>query len=121
MTLADFTPCPSCTTPDTCGMVGRRLDRGVDPGSTHPRAAVLREAERAVMRDRAATHGEAEDTFGHIARVWSARLGVTVTPEQVCILMQDLKGARAWANPQHMDNWTDAAGYAACGWGLVAK
>ena len=93
----------------------------VEDAAPHPRAAVLREAEQAVMRDRAATHGEAEDTFGHIARVWSARLGVTVTPAQVCILMADLKGARAWGNPKHRDNWTDGAGYFACGWGLVAE
>ena len=79
------------------------------------RAAILSTAADIVTRDRAATHGKPEDTFGHIARVWSARLGVTITPAQVCILMIDLKSARAWANPGHEDNWVDAAGYAACG------
>lgn len=79
------------------------------------RADILAIASEIVTRDRAATHGKPEDTFGHIARVWSARLGVTVTPAQVCILLADLKSSRAWNNPGHADNWIDLAGYAACG------
>lgn len=98
--------------------VGMRLVPEHDEAPA-PRAAILREAEQAVMRDRAATHGRLEDTFGHIARVWSARIGVTITPAQVCILLMDLKGARAWGNSSHRDNWIDMAGYAACGWGVV--
>ena len=79
------------------------------------RAAILDAACAAVTVDRAATHGAAEDTFAHIAAVWSARLGVALTPAQVCILLADLKLARAWGNPLHADNWVDCAGYAACG------
>lgn len=79
------------------------------------RAAILDAARQAVMVDRAATHGEAEDTFSSIAAVWSARLGVTVTPAQVAIMLIDLKTCRAWENPSHGDNWVDMAGYAACG------
>lgn len=79
------------------------------------RADVLDAAARAVMVDRAATHGAAEDTFGAIAKVWSARLGVAVTPAQVALLLIDLKVCRAWGNPGHDDNWVDIAGYAACG------
>lgn len=79
------------------------------------RADILTAATTAVTRDRATTHGAAEDTFGAIARVWSARLGVTVRPDQVAILLIDLKTCRAWGNPGHDDNWIDMAGYAACG------
>lgn len=79
------------------------------------RREILDAATQAVTKDRAATHGKPEDTFGSIARVWSARLGVELTPEQVCILLVDLKTCRAWGNPQHADNWVDMAGYAACG------
>lgn len=85
------------------------------------RADILDAARKAVMVDRAATHGKPEDTFGHIAAVWSARLGVTVTPEQVCIMLIDLKTARAWTNPTHADNWIDMAGYAACGGELAQE
>lgn len=88
---------------------------------TTVRGMILREAEKAVTQDRNATHGEPEDTFGSIARVWSARLGVTVTPEQVCILLADLKACRAWGNPAHPDNWIDGAGYFACGGELAMR
>lgn len=79
------------------------------------RADILAAATTAVTRDRAATHGNAEDTFGAIARVWSARLGIDLRPDQVAILLIDLKTCRAWGNPAHADNWIDMAGYAACG------
>jgi hypothetical protein len=79
------------------------------------RAAVLDRARDAVLRDRAVTHGAPEDLFAVIAGLWSVRLGVAVSPAQVCILLADLKGARAWGNPGHADNWVDLAGYAACG------
>lgn len=79
------------------------------------RADILDRAKQAVCQDRAATHGAAENTFGLIAALWSARLGQMITPAQVAILLVDLKTARAWGNPTHMDNWDDMAGYAACG------
>lgn len=79
------------------------------------RADVLDAARAAVTVDRAATHGKVEDTFGLIAALWSARLGVSISAEQVCILMIDIKTVRAWGNPAHFDNWVDMAGYAACG------
>jgi hypothetical protein len=79
------------------------------------RKEVLEAATAAVMVDRAATHGAPENTFGRIARVWSAQLGVAVTPAQVCILLAELKACRAWENPGHGDNWVDGAGYYACG------
>ncbi len=89
-------------------------------GSDLGRAAILEAARQAVTVDRAATHGAVENTFGQIAALWSARLGQTITPAQVCIMLVDLKGARAWGNPVHDDNWVDIAGYAACG-GELAK
>lgn len=85
------------------------------------RATILSTAAEYVTKDRAATHGEAEQTFGRIAAVWSARLGLTITPAQVCILMADLKSCRAWGNPGHADNWVDGAGYFACGGELATE
>ena len=79
------------------------------------RAEILDTARQAVMVDRAATHGDAERTFGMIAASWSAKLGIAVTPAQVCLLMADLKACRAWGNPGHADSWVDIAGYSACG------
>lgn len=79
------------------------------------RALILDAAREAVTRDRAATHGDAEANFARIAAVWSVRLGVTITPAQVALMLVDLKVTRAWGNPAHQDNWVDIAGYAACG------
>jgi hypothetical protein len=85
------------------------------------RAQILDAANQCVTVDRAATHGAPKDTFARIGAVWSARLGVEVTPAQVCILLADLKTCRAWGNPGHADNWVDLAGYAACGGELATE
>jgi hypothetical protein len=79
------------------------------------RALVLDTAKQAVTVDRASTHGNPETTFDLIARLWSARLDQHITPDMVCLMMIDLKTARAQMNPGHFDNWVDIAGYAACG------
>lgn len=79
------------------------------------RAEILDTAKGHVTKDRNATHGEPEDSFGMIAKLWSARLGIDLRSDQVCIMLCDLKTARAWTNPDHADNWIDLAGYAACG------
>jgi hypothetical protein len=47
------------------------------------RGDILEAATKAVTVDRAATHGDAERTFGRIAAVWSARIGVEITEAQV--------------------------------------
>jgi len=84
------------------------------------RAFILESASKCVSKDRALTHGDVEDNFASIAAIWSARLGVTIRPDQVAIMLIDLKTVRAWGNPSHYDNWIDMAGYAACG-GEVAS
>jgi hypothetical protein len=84
------------------------------------RQEILRAAEDCVCRDRQATHGAPENSFGKLAAVWSARLGIPITPAQAAILLSDLKTVRAWDNPDHDDNWVDGAGYMACGGELAA-
>jgi hypothetical protein len=79
------------------------------------RSDVLLTAERLVNGDRDQTHGSPLVTFGRIAALWSAYLGVTVAPTDVSALMILFKMARQQANPGYADNWIDAAGYAACG------
>lgn len=85
------------------------------------RSDILEAARQCVTVDRAATHGKAEDTFGRIAAVWSARLGIEIADWQVCIMLADLKTCRAWGNPAHGDSWVDLAGYAACGGELATR
>lgn len=79
------------------------------------REKILNIAQDYVSRDRANTHGSVERNFEHIAALWSAHLGITILPYQVALMLIDLKIARAWGNPTHVDNWIDIAGYAACG------
>jgi hypothetical protein len=79
------------------------------------RQEILDTAKQAVTKDRAATHGDAESSFAEIGKIWGIRLGAVISPEQVAIMLTDLKTVRAWHNPTHADNWVDLAGYAACG------
>ena len=83
--------------------------------ATMKRSEILAKAEQAVTVDRAATHGDVENSFATLAAIWSVRLGVSITPAQATIMMIDLKTVRAWTNPTHADSWVDCAGYAACG------
>ena len=78
------------------------------------RAEVLDTAKEYVTKDRAADHGDMEDNFKTIAIYWSVHLNCEVLPHDVGVMMMLLKAARAKSNPQHVDNYVDAAGYAAC-------
>jgi hypothetical protein len=120
MTPMLFDRCRMCDTPDACDAAARcslRTAAAMDDliANTPPRARILREAEALICGDRAATHGDLRANMEHLARVWSARLGITITAPQACIMLADLKGARAWQKPEHDDNWKDGAGYYACG------
>jgi hypothetical protein len=77
------------------------------------RSEILTQANDYITRDRAATHGKAEDSFTQIAALWSADLGIPLTAVDVARLMVLFKMARAKANAAHSDNWIDACGYAA--------
>ncbi len=83
------------------------------------RADILNTARDCVTRDRAATHGNAEDSFAWIAGHWNWWLqdklepGASITPYDVAQMMVGFKQARAKGNPAHMDSHCDAVGYAA--------
>lgn len=79
------------------------------------RKECLDAAAAAVLKDRNVTHGSPEDSFSTIAGFWSTYRGVAFTPADVAAMMILLKVARIRANPAHPDNYTDAAGFAACG------
>jgi len=79
------------------------------------RAEILDAAKAHVTQDRAALHGEMEDSFTTIATLWSGYLGAPIRPHEVAVMMTLLKIARTRNNPAHMDSWIDAAGYMACG------
>ena len=83
------------------------------------RTDILDAARQAVTVDRAATHGQLEDSFGLVAAYWSAHLGTPVSRSDVAVMMIQLKLARIKTSPEHADHWMDVAGYAACGGEVV--
>ena len=77
------------------------------------RSDILKEAERIITKDRAATHGNAEDSFAMIGKMWSAYLGINVLPHDVAMLMVLFKAVRFRGNPTNSENSLDAVGYSA--------
>jgi hypothetical protein len=81
------------------------------------RQEILDASRDCITRDRAATHGDAEDNFAQIAAVWTwwlnERLSAPVTAYDVAQMMSLFKKARAKANRHHADNFVDDVGYSA--------
>lgn len=79
------------------------------------RLAVLNAALDAVHH-RGDQHGAPGVTFARIAAIWNILMGDDrFSAVDVALLLTALKLVRASVNPGHADNWTDMAGYAACG------
>ena len=76
---------------------------------------VLATAATLISEDRRETHGEARLVFGLTAQFWSAYLGVTVTPTDVCQLNSLQKKARSKYGMQNDDDFVDDVGYVALG------
>ena len=68
-------------------------------------------AKKIVFGDREQTYGDPGKNLRMIAGMWSAYLGVEITPEQVCDMMVQLKIARLKSSPDHEDSKVDIIGY----------
>ena len=81
------------------------------------REEILKTAIQYVTKDRAATHGDAEDNFDNIADLWSwwlhGREIYVINGFDVAVMMTLFKIARIKANPSHVDSYVDGAGYLA--------
>lgn len=117
---------------------GWALERGLLPDNGNPektpetRLEILEESARLICGDREKDYGDAADNFRTVGLLWSAYLlashpaladafsETSVTAADVAAMLGLLKLARAAANPAHMDNWVDLAGYAALG-GEISK
>ncbi|OUO51644.1 hypothetical protein B5F76_09170 [Desulfovibrio sp. An276] len=64
--------------------------------------------------ERGQEYGKPEDNFATIARLWRVYLDTPINAHDVAMMMILFKVARAKANPGHIDNLVDIAGYAAC-------
>jgi hypothetical protein len=109
-----------------CGFRGcgrHRLEHHVEWGGNLVQGerpdSVLGEAADIVSADRLKQYGPPSESFGRIAQMWSAYLGVEVTAHDVAQLMILLKVSRSRAGivssgaPQR-DSLVDIAGYVAC-------
>jgi hypothetical protein len=82
---------------------------------------VLDTAKELTRGDRNAAYGPPNQDFEKTAAMWSGYLrfklkdGIVLQPKDVAALMIMLKLSRA-EHATKLDNWVDAAGYAACGW-----
>jgi hypothetical protein len=85
------------------------------------RSDILKEAERIITQDRAATHGNAEDSFAMIGKMWGAYLGINVLPHDVAMLMVLFKAVRFRGNPTNSENALDAVGYSALAGEIATK
>ncbi len=74
---------------------------------------VCQEADRIVSADRQEIYGHPFHDFSRTAAMWSAILGIEVTPVDVGLCMIAVKLSR-YANKPHRDSLVDIAGYAKC-------
>ena len=83
------------------------------------RAEILDTAKQYVTRDRASTHGDAENNFNRIAGHWTWWLqdklqpGKALSAYDVAQMMVGFKQARMMRNPEHLDSAIDLCGYGA--------
>lgn len=85
----------------------------------------LDEARSVIYGDREKTYGNPARNLQAVADMWSAYLRtrrevtgeISLTPQDVCVLMSLLKSARFANDPSHRDNIVDAIGY----WALLDR
>lgn len=69
-------------------------------------------AKKIIFGDREKTYGDPGKNLRVIAGMWSAYLGIEITPHHVCDMMIQLKLARLKNDPDHEDSKVDVIGYA---------
>ena len=82
-------------------------------GEMMDRSEVLSKAAELISGDRQATYGDAKEMHSYIGGMWSAYLGVQLSPVDVAAMMVLMKVARTKGTRKHIDNWVDICGYAA--------
>lgn len=77
---------------------------------------IATKAASLVGGDRERMHGEKQQNFDNIAKLWNAWLDISRTPltgADVATLMELLKIARRFSGDFNLDDFIDGAGYAA--------
>lgn len=73
--------------------------------------SILLEAERIVNGPRAKDYGHPLDNYSRLAKLCEPILGIPITPEQMALIMVQVKVARLLTTPDHRDSQVDGAGY----------
>lgn len=67
---------------------------------------------KAILEQRDMHHGDFYANFAKIGKIWGALLDIEpIEAYKVGLMMDALKTVRAFANPEHEDNWLDKFGY----------
>lgn len=92
---------------------------------TERRKTILERVEQCVCHDRQNNYGPPEDCFADIATIWNVilrrKLGAEITAADVGVCLNGVKTARYAANPDHLDNAVDGAGYWVCVGGIQLR
>ena len=73
--------------------------------------AILRKASEMVEGDKNKEHGEMGENHRNISTLWSAYLGIDITPRQAAVMMALLKIARTKSGSRNGDDYMDGAAY----------
>ena len=79
--------------------------------ATNPTEILYKAAE--IIGERGQTHGDYENNFQLIADLFTLRIGRDFHPYEVCILLECVKDARMFSNPENADNYLDGINYRA--------
>lgn len=80
----------------------------------------LHQAHDLITGDRQTDYGDKLPNFTQIGMLWQGTIahklapGVAITPEDVALMMIQVKIARLAKSPDHQDSIKDVAGYAGC-------
>lgn len=87
-------------------------------GNKPKKLSLLQQAELTINGARQQEYGDKLANFSQISMLWTAllarKLTSPITPEDVALLMINVKAARLAHKPDHKDSWLDIAGYSGC-------
>lgn len=89
-----------------------------NPPQEPPRMAILEDAARAVMVERAHQHGDAAHNLGLTGDLWTLVPGKRLDAHDVALMNVMQKISRILCGHRNRDNYVDIAGYAALAWEL---
>jgi hypothetical protein len=83
----------------------------VEPEEKPARVCILEEAAELTSNDRNKTYGEPVANMQHIANIFNAITGLTLTARQIAQVHIATKLARTETSPLHFDSYVDTTAY----------